>query len=131
MAQLLHVSPRTLHNWNAGKYDIPYAAYKLLRVLLHYELPDPAWKGWHFAQGRLWTPEGHSIAAHESSWWSLMVRMARQYLAASTRCRDLERQLGAQGSPETRPVTRSGGGSGAGEPGALAPAQGPARSAGP
>lgn len=32
-AQLLHVSERTLHNWACGKHDIPYATYRLLRLL--------------------------------------------------------------------------------------------------
>ena len=32
-AKLLHVTERTLHNWESGKHDIPFAAYKLLRLL--------------------------------------------------------------------------------------------------
>lgn len=79
MAKLLHVTPRTLHNWISGRYDIPYAAFKLLRVLLRYELPHPKWEGWHFHGGKLYTPEGYSIAAHESSWWSLLLRRAEMF----------------------------------------------------
>jgi DNA-binding transcriptional regulator YiaG len=53
VANLLHVTPRTLHNWNSGRYDIPYAAFKLLRVLMRYELPHDDWAGWHFSGGKL------------------------------------------------------------------------------
>jgi DNA-binding transcriptional regulator YiaG len=52
-AKLLHVSERTLHNWESGVHEIPYTAYKLLRLLSYSELPG-AWSGWHIAVGRLW-----------------------------------------------------------------------------
>ena len=38
-AKLLHVTERTLHNWQSGKHDIPYSAYRLLRLLNRMELP--------------------------------------------------------------------------------------------
>lgn len=31
-AKILHVSLRTLHNWMSGRHEVPYAAYKLLRL---------------------------------------------------------------------------------------------------
>ncbi len=37
-AKLLRVTKRTLHNWQSGKHDIPYAAYRLLRLLNRMEL---------------------------------------------------------------------------------------------
>ena len=30
-AQMLHVSVRTVHNWNSGTHQIPVMAYRLLR----------------------------------------------------------------------------------------------------
>ncbi len=75
-AKLLHVSERTLHNWETGVHDIPYTAYKLLRPLSYSELPGPAWHGWHIAVGRLWSPEGHSFTPQDSTWWSLLCRRA-------------------------------------------------------
>ena len=78
-AQLLHVSLRTLHNWAAGTHAVPYAVVKLLRMLRYMELPGKAWAGWHFTRGRLVTPEGRVIEAHESSWWSLLVQRARSF----------------------------------------------------
>ncbi|GKS91582.1 hypothetical protein [Acidovorax sp. SUPP2539] len=53
-AQLLHVTERTLHNWQSGKHDIPFAAYKLLRLLNRMELPGESWAGWCFHGGKLW-----------------------------------------------------------------------------
>uniref|UniRef100_UPI0024E10B56 helix-turn-helix domain-containing protein n=1 Tax=Comamonas halotolerans TaxID=3041496 RepID=UPI0024E10B56 len=32
-AKYLHITERTLHNWLSGKHDIPFATYKLLRLL--------------------------------------------------------------------------------------------------
>ena len=32
-AKLLRVSERTLHNWEKGRVRIPYAAFKLMRIL--------------------------------------------------------------------------------------------------
>ncbi|WP_370654572.1 VC1465 family Xer recombination activation factor [Hydrogenophaga sp.] len=95
VAKLLHVTPRTLHNWNSGRHDIPFASFKLLRVLLRYELPHEDWEGWHFHRGKLYTPEGYSIAAHESSWWSLMLRRAEMCSSLYARCTELEAQARA------------------------------------
>lgn len=78
-AKLLHVTERTLHNWQSGKHDIPFAAYKLLRLLNRMELPGESWAGWCFHGGKLWTPEGRSIAGTDSSWWSLLVRRAAMF----------------------------------------------------
>lgn len=75
-AKLLHVTERTLHNWQSGKHDIPYAAYRLLRLLNRMELPGDSWAGWCFHGGKLWSPEGRSFEGTDSSWWSLLVRRA-------------------------------------------------------
>src|SRR5665647_3199694 len=53
VAKLLHVSGRTLHNWETGHHEIPYSAYKLLRLLTYQELPGKAWAGWHMHSGKL------------------------------------------------------------------------------
>ena len=37
-AQFLHVSARTVHNWESGKHDIPYATYRLRRLLSRMKL---------------------------------------------------------------------------------------------
>ena len=79
VAKLLHVSGRTLHNWETGHHEIPYSAYKLLRLLTHQELPGKAWAGWHMHSGKLWTPEGFGFTPDCQSWWSLLVRQARLF----------------------------------------------------
>lgn len=76
-AKTLQVSERTLHNWVSGTTAVPYAAYKLLRVLCFHEIPFKGWHGWHFSGGKLWSPEGHGFTGLDSSWWSLLVRQAR------------------------------------------------------
>ena len=94
-AQLLHVSLRTLHNWAAGTHAVPYAVTKLLRMLRFLELPGKAWAGWHFTRGCLVTPEGRTIAAHESSWWSLMVLRAQSFAKLYARQKGLAEPLQA------------------------------------
>ncbi len=79
VAKLLHVSERTVHNWVAGSVRVPYAAYKLLKVQLHYELPGKAWEGWSFSAGKLYTPEGYSLHPSDWSWWSLLARRASMF----------------------------------------------------
>lgn len=76
-AKTLQVSERTLHNWVSGRTAVPYAAYKLLRVLCFHEIPFKTWQGWHFTGGKLWSPEGHGFTGLDGSWWSLLVRQAR------------------------------------------------------
>ena len=77
-AQMLHVTPRTVRYWISGKVLVPYAAYRLLRILTGAELPANGWDGWHMHSGKLWTPEGHGFIPSDSSWWGLMVRQDRK-----------------------------------------------------
>lgn len=78
-AQFLHVSTRTVHNWESGKHDIPYAAYKLLRLLNRMELPGQSWQGWCFYGNKLISPEGRSFEGKDSKWWSFLVRRAQMF----------------------------------------------------
>lgn len=78
-AKLLHVSLRTLQNWLSGKHQIPYMAYKLLRLMRYRELPGESWRGWYFTQGHLVTPEGRTISGKDGAWWSLLVRQAQGF----------------------------------------------------
>jgi DNA-binding XRE family transcriptional regulator len=78
-AKLLHVSERTVRNWETGVHEIPYTAYKLLRLLSYSELPGAAWSGWHIAVGRLWSPEGYSFAPQDAAWWSNLCRRAQLF----------------------------------------------------
>lgn len=78
-AKYFQVTERTWHNWEIGAHRIPFAVYKLCRVLSNCELPGDAWAGWSFQGGGLMTPEGRIIKPHEGSWWTLMVRSARLF----------------------------------------------------
>ena len=79
VAKFLQVSERTIHNWESGRHIIPFAVYKLLRLLNGMDLPGGTWEGWRFAGGKLWSPEGHSFTGKDGSWWSLLVRRAAMF----------------------------------------------------
>lgn len=79
--KFFQVTERTWHNWEAGSHRIPFAVYKLARVLSRFELPSPAWDGWRFEAGMLITPEGRQITPQDGSWWSLLVRQAAGFRA--------------------------------------------------
>ncbi len=97
-AKMLHVTPRTIRYWFAGKVAVPYAAYKLVRVLRWFELPGKPWAGWHMHSGKLWTPEGHGFTPHDQNWWSLLVRQARSATTLYRENRDLKLQLRDRGT---------------------------------
>ena len=80
-AKLLRVSDRTVHNWESGRCRIPYAAYKLMRILRGHELAGAAWKDFRLIGDTLWTPEGHALKSHQLAWWSLTCRMADSFRA--------------------------------------------------
>ena len=97
-AKMLHVTPRTIRYWFAGKVAVPYAAYKLVRVLRWFELPGKQWAGWHMHSGKLWTPEGHGFTPHDQNWWSLLVRQARSATTLYRENRGLKLQLRGRGT---------------------------------
>lgn len=79
-ADLLRVSERTIRGWESGETRIPYAAYKLLRVLKGGRyLAHPIWKDFVVQGDVLVTPEGHRFQAGQLAWWSLLVRQARAF----------------------------------------------------
>lgn len=76
------VTDRTWHNWESGSHRIPFAVYKLCRVLARLELPGAGWAGWRLEGDVLITPEGRQITPQDGSWWSLLVRRAAGFDAA-------------------------------------------------
>lgn len=64
---MLAVTVKTLSNWETGRSRIPYAAFKLLKVLTGYELPGDAWERWSLRGDTLFSPDGRSFKA-----WELM-----------------------------------------------------------
>ncbi len=80
-AKLLRVTERTIQYWEAGTVRVPYAAFKLMRILRGYELPGAAWKGYRLQGDTLWSPEGLRFSAADHRWWSLTCRMAGEFRA--------------------------------------------------
>lgn len=78
-AKLLRVSARTVQYWEAGTVRVPYAAFKLMRILRGYELPGTAWRGYRLVGDTLWSPEGLAFKAADHRWWSLTCRMAAEF----------------------------------------------------
>ncbi len=79
VACLLHVTDRTVRLWENGEVAIPYAAYKLLRILTGYELPGEAWAGWSIRGDNLWSPEQRPFDAAMLSYMWLTFTMARRW----------------------------------------------------
>nr|WP_242472741.1 VC1465 family Xer recombination activation factor [Rhodoferax fermentans] len=95
----LHVTPRTIRYWISGKVLVPYAAFRLIRILRMYELPQPGWDGWRMHSGWLWSPEGFSFKPDDANWWYLLVRRAEGFTRQYNRANELQRALqrGADG----------------------------------
>lgn len=104
-AKFLHVSERTLHNWESGRHEVPYAAYKLLRIHCGMELPGSQWRGWSISGGKLWTPEGYGLTPSDAAWWSLLARRAEIGAKAITALRALRAPWRAR---EAAPATGYG-----------------------
>lgn len=84
-AELLRVTPRTVWHWEGGDRRVPYAAFKLLRILKGYELPHPDWSGWTLHRGTLYTPAGQGFRADDLQWLSLVFRRAEAFSASRRR----------------------------------------------
>jgi hypothetical protein len=108
VAHFLQVSPRTVQLWISGRVRIPYAAYKLLRLQLRYELPGDAWKGWHLSAGRLYTPEGFELNPHDFSWWGLLVRRAALFSSLYAKTATVAGRAAPVQAVGTRSGTRPG-----------------------
>jgi len=79
-AKVLGVSERTIRNWEASRAAIPYAAFKLLRVLTGGELPGRPWDGFYVKGDTLWTPERKRYDAGELAYINNVFTMARFWL---------------------------------------------------
>ena len=124
-AKFLHVTERTLHNWESGVHDIPFAAYKLLRLFNGIDLPGASWAGWSISGGKLWTPEGFGLDPQDAAWWSLLVRRAQTGSQALRDLARLKRQLSAMatGNPDSDGdgASRAAAGAAAASSGGLVP----------
>ncbi|MDZ4099488.1 MAG: VC1465 family Xer recombination activation factor [Methylophilaceae bacterium] len=79
-AEMLDVTERTIRNWENGTSDIPYAAFRVVRLAGGYVLAGKGWEGWTFSHGKLWTPENRSFEPHELRYVANYLSMARIWL---------------------------------------------------
>jgi len=82
VAGLLRVTRRTVRNWESGRSQVPYSAFKLMRIMTGYALPGDAWRGWCLRDGVLWSPTGRAFEAWGMGYLSLVFGMAREFLRA-------------------------------------------------
>jgi len=93
---------------------LPYAAYKLLRLLASGKHLDSAhWEGFYVQGDALVTPEGHRFQAADLAWWSLAIRQAEAFRVLSRKQREMRHDA------ERGPL--GNGGNDGGEGDALAP----------
>ncbi|MCA0299482.1 MAG: VC1465 family Xer recombination activation factor [Proteobacteria bacterium] len=78
-AKVLRVTTRTLRYWEAAEVRIPYAAFKLMRVLASGRYLGDAWRNFFVRGDVLVSPEGHEFAAGDLAWWSLCTRQAEAF----------------------------------------------------
>ena len=76
----LDVNERTIRNYENGAVQIPYPAFRIMRLLAGYSLLGKSWEGWGFHQNKLWTPEGRSFEAHELRYIATYISLARTFL---------------------------------------------------
>ncbi len=109
-AQLLFVTLRTVQLWEAGKVQIPYAAFRLLRIHTGYELPGRAWRGFMLLRNSLISPEGKSFSPDDLSYLSLTFSMARLWRKEYAARQASEERSDRAGAASAAPLTLIKGG---------------------
>lgn len=90
-AKMLHVTSRTVANWECGSTRIPYSAYKLLRLKANGEMLHNAWEGWVIRDDTLYSPSGRAFKPYELYFIANYFTMARYWLADCNRKMSLKR----------------------------------------
>ena len=83
-AAMLDVTERTIRNWENGTSNIPYSAFRLMRLAGGYVFAGKGWEGWTFSHGKLWTPENRSFEPHELRYIAHYLSMARFWIKTRT-----------------------------------------------
>jgi DNA-binding XRE family transcriptional regulator len=79
-ADMLDVTVKTLRNWEDARSPVPYAAFRVMRLMGGYVLAGKAWEGWTLKDDQLFSPEGRSFKPHELRYISNYFTMARLFL---------------------------------------------------
>jgi len=93
VADMLRVSLRSVQYWEAGHTPMPYAAFRLLRIMTGYELPGD-WQGWMLLRNQLISPDGTIFTSSDLYPLSWMIDKARMWEKDYDR-RSRQRQLDA------------------------------------
>ena len=91
-AALLGVHSRAVRYWEAGQRRIPYAAFRLLRILTGRGLPWPGWEDFMIVGGHLISPEGHRFSAGDLAWLSLTFRQAESFRSTHAELSELRQK---------------------------------------
>jgi transcriptional regulator with XRE-family HTH domain len=102
VSEMLHVTLKTVKNWEKGHVAIPYSAFKLLKVLGHLEFADDDWQGWSLNQGKLWSPSGRSFLPYELLYIGNYFAMARLWIAERETIRKHRKHI--QSEPKLRVI---------------------------
>ncbi len=79
-ADMLQVTKRTIQNWENETSQIPYSAFRLMRVYAGHAIVHPVWDGWTIWQGVLYSPAGRAFEPYQLVYLSNYLWMARQWL---------------------------------------------------
>lgn len=101
-AGLLGVSERAVRYWEAGKRRIPYAAFRLLRVLVGRGLPWRGWEEFMIIGNRLISPEGHEFSRGDLAYISLTFRQAEAFRSTYAALSELQRSVALQSENEQK-----------------------------
>lgn len=79
-ADMLHVTERTVRNWENKTSQIPYAAFRLMRIQAGHVVNSSGWEGWTMNRGVLYSPIGRSFEPYTLTYLGNYLWMARQWL---------------------------------------------------
>lgn len=79
-AFMLDVTPRTIRNWENETSQIPYAAFRLMRLYSGHSLMHADWEGWSIYRGELVSPTGRGFAPYQLNYLGNYLWMAKQWL---------------------------------------------------
>ena len=106
-ADLLKVSVRTVKNWEHGTCKIPWAAFKVLRLISRDDIEQPGWNGWYFRRGLLWSPDDRPfdpVKLYPLHWTFAEIRFLRATVE-KLRSAAATHQRPARGKPELKLVS--------------------------
>lgn len=104
VSEMLYVTLKTVKNWEKGRSSIPYSAFKLLKVLGRYELPNDEWQDWSINKGKLFSPSGRSFMSHELLYIGNYFAMARYWIADREKIRRYQIEAAKQVPPKLRVI---------------------------